>query len=181
MSQFITLAQLPKDGHPLTGHVLCTSKYMPLYIPYIFFFFTFYFSAFKAGRVKMCVLDIEWWKFFMIYMKFHSVDLKSEMNICTCIFIINIYSLHHYFLFLSDLTDVAKAVDCCNSTSSTHLCFKYHIKSKSQDVSPPFCCKSCLYTCRRNQCMEPDYFVCVSFKVMSVIFKHRVSLPDKYQ
>lgn len=81
----------------------------------------------------------------MIYMKFHSVDLKSEMNICTCIFIINIYSLHHYFLFLSDLTDVAKAVDCCNSTSSTHLCFKYHIKSKSQDVSPQLCCKSCIY------------------------------------
>lgn len=114
----------------------------------------------------MCVLDIEWWKFFMIffmiYMNLHSVDLKSEMNICTCtcIVILNIYSLHHYFLFLSDLTDVAKAVDCCNSTSSTHLCFRYHIKSKSQDVSPPLCYKYCIYTCRRwEQCVEPWYFV----------------------
>lgn len=63
-------------------------------------------------------------------MKFYFVDLEFEMNICICIFIINIYLLYYYFLFLLDLIDVVKAVDCCNSISSIYFCFKYYIKSK---------------------------------------------------
>lgn len=48
-----------------------------------------------------------------------------------------------------NLTDVAKAVDCCNSTSSTHLCFRYHIKSKSQDK---YACLPARMTTDRPMC-----------------------------
>ncbi|XP_048767696.1 membrane-bound transcription factor site-2 protease-like isoform X2 [Ostrea edulis] len=48
-----------------------------------------------------------------------------------------------------NLSDSDKAIDCCNSTSSTHLCFKYHIKSKFKDI---YACLPARTTTDRPMC-----------------------------
>ena len=72
--------------------------------------------------------------------KYEYTFYQGNLEICNKIadqtyLCINFSANLNVVFFPPDWTRTEKSIDCCNRSSSTHLCFNYHTKTAPHDVS----------------------------------------------